>query len=84
MVQTGKLDHVKGVTKKMGFDPLEIGMGKLKGMAFHEVSTTSKEGTLLYFQLCQLLIEHYSNVPYALDALNAYVHLTQSENKLIM
>ena len=27
------LDHIEGVTKKTGFDPVEIGMSKLKGMA---------------------------------------------------
>ena len=77
------LDHIEGVAKKMGFDPLEIGMSKLKGTAHHDVNTPSKEGTLLYFWFCQLLIEHFSNITYALDALKAYTHLTQGENKLI-
>ena len=31
------LDHVKGVAKKMGFNPLEIGMSKLKGMALCDI-----------------------------------------------
>ena len=27
------LDHVKAIAKKMGFDPLEVHMSKLKGTA---------------------------------------------------
>ena len=64
------LDHIKAVAKKMAFNPLEIGMSKLKGMALCDVNAAWKEGTILYFWLCQLLIEHYSNV-------------LQGENKLI-
>ena len=41
------------------------------------------ESTLSYFLFHQLLIVHYSNVPYASDALNAYAHLMQGENELI-
>ena len=70
------LDHVGCVTKKTGFDHLEIGMNKLKCMALHNVNAASKEGTLSYFWFCQLLIEHYLNVPYMLDTLNVYAHLT--------
>ena len=77
------LDHVEVVAKKTGFDPLEIGMSKLKGTALCDISTTSKEGNLTYFWLCQLLIEHYLNIPYALDTLNAYAHLTQGENESV-
>ena len=58
------LDHIKAVAKKMGFDPLEIGMSKLKGMALHDVNTASKVCTLSYFLFQQLIIEHYSNIPY--------------------
>ena len=52
-------------------------------MALHDVNTASKEGTLSYFWFCQLLIEHYSNVQYVSDALNAYGHLMQGENESI-
>ena len=76
------LDHIEGVPKKMGFDPVEIGMNKLIGMALHDVDAASKNGTLLYFQFCQLLIEHYSNIPYTSDTLNAYAHLVQGEHDL--
>ena len=62
---------------------LEIGMSKLKGMALCDVNAISKEGNLPYFQFHQLLIEHYSNVPYASDALNAYAYLMQGENETV-
>ena len=77
------LDHIKGITKKTGFDPLEIGMNKLKGMALHDINAASKEGTLSYFWFCQLLIQHYLNILYASDTLNTYAHLTLGKNKLI-
>ena len=48
-----------------------------------DVNAASKEGTLLYFQFCHLLIEHYSNILYVSDALNTYAHLMQGENKFI-
>ena len=77
------LDHVKAIAKKTGFDPLEIGMNKLKGMALHNINAASKEDTLSYFQFHQLLIEHYSDVLYTSDALHTYAHLAQGENKSI-
>ena len=78
------LDHIEAIARKMGFDPLEIGMSKLKGTTLWDVNAISKEGNLSYFQFHQLLIEHYSNIPYASDTLNAYAHLTQGENKMVM
>ena len=69
--------------KKMGFDPVEIGMSKLKGVVLNDINGASKEGTLSYFWFCQLLIEHYSNIPYVSDALNAYTHLAQGEHKSV-
>ena len=36
------LDHVKGVTKKMGFNPLEIDMSKPNGMALCDLNAASK------------------------------------------
>ena len=68
----------------MGFDPLEIGMSKLKGTAVCDVNAISKEGNLSYFQFHQLLIEHYSNVPYMSHALNAYAYLKQGKNEMVM
>ena len=47
------------------------------------VNLIGKEGNLLYFQTFQLLIEHYSNVPYMSDALNVYAHLMQGKNKTV-
>ena len=58
-----------------GLQPLEIGMSKLKNMALYDINAISKEGKLSYFQFFQLLIEHYLNVLYTSDALNAYAHL---------
>ena len=69
--------------RKMGFDPLELGMSKLKGTALHDVNSHSKEGTLSYFWFCQLLIEHSSNILYMSDTLNAYAHIMQGENESI-
>ena len=40
------LDHIEGVTRKTGFDPVGIGMSNLKGMALCDVNAASKEGTL--------------------------------------
>ena len=77
------LEHVEAVAKKMGFDPLEIGMSKLKGMALCYVNAASKEGNLSYFHFCQLLIEHYLSIPYMSDVLNTYANLTQGENESI-
>ena len=74
------LDHVKAIARKTGFDPLEIGMSKLKGTTLCNVNAICKEGNLSYFWFHQLLIEHYLNVPYASHTLNAYAHLMQGEN----
>ena len=38
------LDHVKAVARKKGFDPLEIGMSKLKSTTLCDVNAISKEG----------------------------------------
>ena len=77
------MDHIEGVTWKKGFDPLEIGMSTLKGTVLCSVNAASKEGTLLYFWFCQLLIEHHLNIMYASDTLNTYANLMQGENELI-
>ena len=77
------LDHIEAVARKMGFYPLEIGMSKCKGMALCDVYAISKEGNLWYIWFHQLLIEHYSNIPYLSDTLNTYVHLMQGENEMV-
>ena len=77
------LDNIEAIAKKIGFNLLQIGMSKLKGMALCNVNAASKEGTLLYFHFCQLLIEHYLNVPYTSNTLNTYAHLMQGENESI-
>ena len=58
-------------------------MSKLKGSVLHDINAANKEGTLLYFWFCQLLIENNSNILYASDALNAYAHLVQGKHKLV-
>ena len=77
------LDHVEAIARKTGFDPLGVGMSKLKGMALCDVNTISKEGNSLYLQFCQLILEHYLNILYASDSLNAHAHLTQSKNETV-
>ena len=71
------LDHIESVAKKTGFDLVEIGMSKLKGKVLHDINAASKESTLLYFWLYQLFIEHYLNIAYASNTLNAYAHTNQ-------
>ena len=78
------LGHIKSVTKKIGFDPIEVGMSKLNGLVLCEINAASKEGTFSYFCFHQLFIEHYLNSPYALDTLSAYAHLVQSEHESIV
>ena len=58
-------------------------MSKLKGMILCNINAASKEGTLSYFWFHQLLREHYTNIPYALDALNAYSQIVQDEHEWI-
>ena len=77
------LDHVESIAKKTGFDTVEVGVSKLKGFVLHNVNTASKEGTLSYFWFHQLLIEHYSKIPYLSDALNAYAHFVHGKHELI-
>ena len=77
------LDHIEGVMKKMGFNPVEVGMSKLKGLVLCSVNAASMEGTLLYFQFCQLLIEHYSNILYVLGALNVFAPLAQGKQESV-
>ena len=67
----------------MGFNQVEIGMSKSKGMILHDVNAASKEVTLTYFWLCQLLIDHYLNILYVSATLNAYFHLAQGEHESI-
>ena len=77
------LDQVEAIAMKTGFDPLEVGMSKLKGTTLGNVNAVSKDGNLLWFWFPQLLIVHYSNVPYMSDPLNAYAHLVQGESKSV-
>ena len=77
------LYHIEAVARKIGFSPLEVGMSKLKGTGLGDVNTVSQDGNLLWFQLHQLLKEHYLNVSYALDMFNTYAHLAKGESESI-
>ena len=56
----------------------------LTGRLTSHVNAISNEGSLFWFWFSQLLIEHYLNIPYVSNALNAYAHLMQGENKMVM
>ena len=49
------LDYIEAIATKIGFNPLEVGMSKLKGTALCNVNTITKEGNLSYFWFFQLL-----------------------------
>ena len=55
--------------EKYGIDPLEVGISKLKGLTLGNINAIHKEGSLMWYSFRQRLIEHYSNVTYALDAM---------------
>ena len=75
------LDYIKILTEKTGIDPLEQGISKLKGLALGDINALCKEGHLMWYSFRQSLAEHYSNVPYALDAMFAYSHLSQGDEE---
>ena len=75
------LNHIEMVLEKDGIDPLEVGISKLKGLALGGINTIHKEGNLTWHSFRQRLIEHYSNVSYALDAMFTYCHLMQGDGK---
>ena len=77
------LDHIKAIAKKLGFDPLEVGMSKLEGITLCNVNVVSIDGNLSWFRFHQLLIEHYSNVLYVSDTLNASAHILQGESESV-
>ena len=65
------------VAEKTGIDPLDVGISQLKGLSLCNINTICKEGNLTWYSFWQRLIEDYSNVPYTLDAMFAYSHLSQ-------
>ena len=75
------LDHIKMVAEKTGTDPSEVGISKLKGLALGDINTICKGGNLTCYSFRQRLIEHYSNVPYKSNAMFAYFHLLQGDEK---
>ena len=69
------------MTEKTGNDPVEIGIGKLMGLALGNINTIRKEEGLMWHKFRQILIENYSNKPYTFDAMVAYSYLTQQDNE---
>ena len=75
------LDHMEMVGEKTGIDPLEVGIGKFKGLALGDINAIHKEGHLTWYTFRQRLIEHYSNVLYTLDAMFTYSHISQGNEE---
>ena len=71
------LDHIEMIVEKTGLDPLEVGISKLKRLAIGNINTICKEGNLTLYSFRHRLIEHYSGMPYASDAMFTYSHLLQ-------
>ena len=69
------------VAESNGIDPLEVGISKLKGLALGDITTIHKEGHLTWYSFRQWLIEHYSNMPYTLDAMYMYSNLSQGDEE---
>ena len=78
------LDHIEMVAEKTGIDPLKVGISRLKGLAMGDINAIHKESTLTWYSFRQRITEHYLNVPYALDAMFAYSHLSQGKEELIV
>ena len=75
------LDKVELVTERTGFDPLEVGISKLKGLALGDLSTIHKEEDLLWHKFRQPLIQQNLNVPYASDAMFTYSKISQQDDE---
>ena len=43
------LDHTEMVAEKIGIDPLEVGISKLKGLALGNINAIDKEGHLTWY-----------------------------------
>ena len=75
------LDQVELVAERTGFDPLEVGISKLKGLTLGDISTIHKEEGLSWYKFGQHLIEQYSDVPYTPDAMFTYSKISQQDNE---
>ena len=69
------------VAENTGINPLKVGISKLKGLALGDITAIHKEGHLTWFSFIQGLIEHYSNVPFASDAMYTYSYLLQGNEE---
>ena len=54
------LDQVELVAERTGNDPVEVGISKLKWIAFGDINTIRKEEGLTWHKFRQILIENYS------------------------
>ena len=63
------------VAENTGTDPLKVGLALGGIIAIH------KEGHLTWFSFREQLIEHYSDMPYASDAMYTYSHLSQGDEE---
>ena len=75
------LDHIEMVGEETGIDSLEVGISKLKEVALGDINAIHKEGHLTWYTFRQRLIELYLNVPYVLDAMFVYSHLSQGDEE---
>ena len=76
------LDHIELVAEKTGIDPLEMSISKLQGTTMGDINALCKEGNLTWYMVKERLIEYYLKVPYALDAMFAYCHLSQGKDEM--
>ena len=75
------LDQVELVAERMGNNPVEVGISKLKGLALGDINKIRKEQGLTWHKFGQILIENYSNIPYMSDVIKGYMQLTQQDDK---
>ena len=73
------LDQVELVAERTGFDPLEVGISKLKGLAPGNISTIHKEEGLSWHKFRKCLIEQYSYIPYTSNAMFTYSKISQDD-----
>ena len=75
------LGYTEMVAEKTGIDTLEVAVSILKGLVLGDINAINIEGHLTLYSFRQRLIEHYSNVPYASDAMFTYSHLSQGNEE---
>ena len=71
------------VAERTSCVPLEVGIGKLKGLALGDISAIHKEEGLSWHKFRQCLIQQYSNVPYTPDAMVTYSKISQDNEPTV-